>query len=127
MEREVGSARLVVRHAVVLAEAVELRLRDVGLAGLDRVHVGSASSRFPGAVQATTHSPVSGLGLATRVGAECRGEVVPEPDVVGLLARVLLVAGLRGRLGERDDCVTVLARVVARARPGVSSPQLHRL
>ena len=83
VECEVGRARLVVRDAVVLGEAVEFAWDTSGCPASIAYMTASASSRFPGAVQATTHSPVSGLGPRVVSAPNVGGEVVPEPDVVG--------------------------------------------
>src|SRR4030095_8024358 len=53
-----------------------------------------------------------GSRLAGGPRAEGCHELVPQPDVLRLLARVLLVSGLRGRVRERNDGVPVLACVV---------------
>src|SRR5262249_44898142 len=54
-------------------------------------------------------------GLRRRCPLERRvhggGELIPEGHVLRLLARVLLVAGGRGRTSERDDRVPILAGV----------------
>src|SRR4029453_4563174 len=115
-------------EAVVLDEALELRGRDLGLSGFDRVEDGQRLERI-GRGGPGTHAVLRlRTGRTVELGVERGGELVPEADVRALLSGMLRAGDARrrggegplrvGSRGERDDGVPVL--------PGVGRELLAR-
>jgi hypothetical protein len=50
-------------------------------------------------------------------------KLIPQPDVVAFCLGVLIIARLRRRLGERDNCVAVLAGVKREIRTTELAPR----
>jgi hypothetical protein len=96
------------------------------LPSLDRVH--DRQRLVPSLRRGPRVDALGRLGarLTIRPRPEGGDELVPQPDVLDLLTRVLLVTGLPGGVRERDDGVPVLACVVCKlvARQLTTTPAL---
>src|SRR5437588_102655 len=107
VQPEVLGREIVALEPIVLDEPRELRSRDRRLGRLDRVE----DRERP---ETLVRRPGRGAlgGLRRRLPVERRldgsSELVPQPDVLGLLARVLAVARGGSRLRHGDDRVPVL-------------------
>src|SRR5262245_6067042 len=101
--------RLAVGEAVVAHEPVELRPRDRGLGGLDRIEHGEPF-RAGGRPRRGARRRLR-KRCARGISTQRAREPIPERDVGLFLGRVLGIRRAAGGLGERDDEVAVLARV----------------
>src|SRR4029453_10923261 len=107
-------------EAVVLDEALELRGRDLGLSGFDRVEDGQRLERI-GRGGPGTHAVLRlRTGRSVELGVERGGELVPEADVRALLGRMIRAGERRGGLGgrgEREDGAPIFPRIVCELIP----------
>src|SRR5438105_2662599 len=110
VQPEVLGREIVAFEPIVLDEPRELRSRDRRLGRLDRVE---DRERRETLVRRPGRGALGGLRRRLPVERRLDGssELVPQPDVLGLLARVLAVARGGSRLCHGDDRVPVLPGV----------------